>query len=80
MSERYPGVSYFFFGEADDRLGKRLVLYVEGEASQFNLEALEEELKKLLGKFEVPKKINLLLRFTYTETGKINRPVTAKQP
>ena len=80
MSERYPGVSYFFFGEADDRLGKRLVLYVEGEASQFNLESLEKELKKLLGKFEVPKKINLLPRFTYTDTGKVNRPVTAKQP
>ena len=80
MSERYPGVSYFFFGEEDDRLGQRLVLYVEGEASQFNLEALEEGLKKLLGKFEVPKKIYLLPQFTYTETGKINRPVTAKQP
>jgi O-succinylbenzoic acid--CoA ligase len=80
MSERYPGVSYFFFGEADDWLGQRLVLYVEGVASQFNLEALEEGLKKLLGKFEVPKKINILPRFTYTETGKINRPVTAKQP
>ena len=80
MTARYPGVSYFFFGEADDRLGQRLVLYVEGEASQFNLEALEEELKKLLGKFEVPKKINLLPRFTYTDTGKVNRPVTAKQP
>jgi len=53
---------------------------VEGEASQFNLEALEEELKKLLSKFEVPKRINLLPQFTYTETGKINRPVTAKQP
>jgi O-succinylbenzoic acid--CoA ligase len=80
MSERYPGVPYFFFGEADDRLGQRLVLYVEGEASQFNLEALEEELKKLLGKFEVPKKINILPQFTYTETGKVNRPVTAKKP
>jgi O-succinylbenzoic acid--CoA ligase len=80
MSDRYPGVPYFFFGEPDDRLGQRLVLYVEGEASQFNLEALEEELKKLLGKFEVPKKINLLPRFTYTDTGKVNRPVTAKQP
>jgi O-succinylbenzoic acid--CoA ligase len=80
MSDRYPGVSYFFFGEADERLGERLVLYVEGEASQLNLEALEEELKKLLGKFEVPKKINLLPRFTYTDTGKVNRPVTAKQP
>jgi O-succinylbenzoic acid--CoA ligase len=80
MSDRYPGVSYFFFGEADERLGERLVLYVEGEASQFNLEALEEKLKKLLGKFEVPKKINLLPRFTYTDTGKVNRPVTAKQP
>jgi len=80
VCERYPGMSYFFFGEADDRLGQRLVLYVEGKASQFNLEALEEELKKLLSKFEVPKRINLLPQFTYTETGKINRPVTAKQP
>jgi O-succinylbenzoic acid--CoA ligase len=80
MSARYPGVPYFFFGEIDDRLGQRLVLFVEGEASQFNLVALEEELKKLLSKFEVPKKINLLPRFTYTETGKVNRPLTAKQP
>ena len=80
MTARYPGVPYFFFGEADERLGEHLVLYVEGEASQFNLEALEEGLKKLLGKFEVPKKIYILPRFTYTETGKINRPVTAKKP
>ena len=80
MTERYPGVSYFFFGEADERLGERLVLYVEGEASKFHLEVLDEGLKKILGKYEVPKKINLLPRFTYTETGKINRPVTAKKP
>jgi O-succinylbenzoic acid--CoA ligase len=80
MTERYPGVSYFFFGEADERLGERLVLYVEGEASQFHLEVLDEGLKKILGKYEVPKKINLLPGFTYTETGKINRPVTAKKP
>jgi O-succinylbenzoic acid--CoA ligase len=80
MTGRYPGVLYFFFGEADERLGERLVLYVEGEASQFHLEALEEGLKKILGKYEVPKKINLLPGFTYTETGKINRPVTAKKP
>jgi O-succinylbenzoic acid--CoA ligase len=80
MTDRYPGVPYFFFGEADARFGERLVLYVEGEASQFHLEVLDEGLKKILGKYEVPKKINLLSRFTYTETGKINRPVTAKKP
>lgn len=78
MTDRYPGVAYFFFGESDVRLGQRLVLYVEGEASQFDVDALEEGLKKLLGKFEVPKQIYLLSRFTFTETGKINRPVTAK--
>ncbi len=78
MAARYPGVSYYFFGESDDRLGQRLVLYVEGEATQFNLEVLEEELKKLLGKFEVPKQIYLIPRFTYTATGKINRQQTAK--
>jgi O-succinylbenzoic acid--CoA ligase len=80
MTGRFPGVPYFFFGETDERLGERLVLYVEGEASQFHLEVLDEGLKKILGKYEVPKKINLLPRFTYTETGKINRPVTAKKP
>jgi O-succinylbenzoic acid--CoA ligase len=80
MTDKYPGVPHFFFGEADDRLGQRLVLYLEGEPSQFNLEAMEEGMKKILGKYEVPKKINWLPRFTYTESGKINRPETAKKP
>jgi O-succinylbenzoic acid--CoA ligase len=80
MTDKYPGVPHFFFGEADDQLGQRLVLYLEGEPSQFNLEAMEEGMKKILGKYEVPKKINWLPRFTYTESGKINRPETAKKP
>ncbi|MDA0314452.1 MAG: AMP-binding protein [Bacteroidetes bacterium] len=79
MEENYPHIPYFFFGEVEDRLGERLVLYVEGEQSDVNLEMLEGELKKLLGKFEVPKEIYLLPRFAYTPNGKINRPVTAKR-
>lgn len=79
ISERYPGVPYFFYGEADERLGQRLVLYVEGEQSALILEVLEEELKKFLGKFEIPKQIYLLPRFKYTPSGKINRPETAKR-
>ena len=79
MSNSYPGVPYFFYGEADERLGQRLVLYVEGEQSALTLEVLEEELKKFLDKFEIPKQIYLLPRFKYTPSGKINRPETANQ-
>ena len=79
MSERYPGVPYFFYGEADERLGQRLVLFVESEQSVVTLEVLEEELKKFLGKFEIPKQIYLLSSFKYTPSGKINRPETAKR-
>jgi O-succinylbenzoic acid--CoA ligase len=79
ISEWYPGVPYFFYGEADERLGQRLVLFVEGEQSEVILEALEGELKNLLGKFEIPKQIYLLPRFKYTPSGKINRPETAKR-
>jgi len=79
MSERYPGLLYFFYGEADERLGQRLVLFVEGKLSEVTLEVLEVELKNLLGKFEIPKQIYLLPRFKYTPSGKINRPETAKR-
>ena len=79
MTGSYPGVPYFFFGEPDERLGQRLVLYVEGEQSALTLEVLEEELKKFLGKFEIPKQIYLLSSFKYTPSGKINRPETANQ-
>jgi O-succinylbenzoic acid--CoA ligase len=79
MTDSYPGMPYFFYGEADERLGQRLVLFIEGEQSEVTLEVLEEELKKLLGKFEMPKQIYLLPRFKYTPSGKINRPETAKR-
>ena len=79
MFERYSGMPYFFFGEADERLGQRLVLFVESEQSVVTLEVLEEELKKFLGKFEIPKQIYLLSSFKYTPSGKINRPETAKR-
>ena len=79
MFERYSGMPYFFYGEVDERLGQRLVLFVEGEQSEVTLEVLEEELKKFLGKFEIPKQIYLLPRFKYTPSGKINRPETAKR-
>jgi O-succinylbenzoic acid--CoA ligase len=79
MTDRYPGLPYFFYGEADERLGQKLVLFVEGEQSEVTLEVLEGELKNLLGKFEIPKQIYPLPRFKYTPSGKINRPETANQ-
>jgi O-succinylbenzoic acid--CoA ligase len=77
MTDSYPGMPYFFYGEADERLGQRLVLFVEGEQSEVTLEVLGVELKNLLEKFEIPKQIYLLPRFKYTPSGKINRPETA---
>jgi len=77
LQETCPGCNYFLFGENDSRLGEQLVLYVEGNGEEKRRIALEAGLEQTLGKYEVPKKIYFKPVFTYTPTGKINRPATA---
>lgn len=59
---------YFVYGQADDVLGEKVVLYVEGEPI-----AIDEEVFSVLDKYEKPKNIVFIPKFTVTATGKIMR-------
>jgi O-succinylbenzoic acid--CoA ligase len=73
----FPLCSFFFFGEADEKLGQKLVLYIESE-NQLEEKAslLQEAIKPVLSKFERPKEIYIIPKFARTQTGKINRQKT----
>ncbi len=59
---------YFVYGVADDTLGEKLVLYVEGEPIE-----IEESVFNVLKKNEKPKEIKFIPKFKDTATGKIMR-------
>jgi O-succinylbenzoic acid--CoA ligase len=59
---------YFIYGQADETLGEKVVLYVEGEPI-----VIEESVFNVLDKFEKPKEIVFIPKFKETATGKIMR-------
>ncbi len=59
---------YFVFGQPDETLGEKVVLYVEGEPI-----VIEESVFNVLDKFEKPKEIVFIPKFKETATGKIMR-------
>lgn len=63
---------FFVAGIPDDKLGQKLVLFVEGN---LNPEILLVKIKDFgkLEKFEIPKFINVLPKFIETKTGKLKR-------
>ncbi len=69
---------FFVAGLPDEILGEKLVLILEIQNSKFEIENLNDKLKKLetLTKFEVPKDIYMVKRFVETETKKIQRQKT----
>jgi o-succinylbenzoate---CoA ligase len=73
IEEIFPGISYFFFGEKDEQLGEKMVLFLEATASSSRTKILKERLADVLGKYELPKKIYFSPKFARTESGKINR-------
>lgn len=64
---------YFVFGLADDNLGEKVVLYVEGEPL-----VIDESTFNVLTKFEKPKEIIFIPKFKETATGKIMRKDSLK--
>jgi O-succinylbenzoic acid--CoA ligase len=64
---------YFVFGLADDNLGEKVVLYVEGEPL-----VIDESTFNVLTKFEKPKEIVFIPKFKETATGKIMRKDSLK--
>jgi len=59
---------FFVYGQADDLLGEKLVLYVEGAPM-----TIEEAVFEVLDKYERPKEIHFIPEFQHTATGKIMR-------
>jgi O-succinylbenzoic acid--CoA ligase len=65
---------YFVSGLADDNLGKKVVLYVEGESFE-----IDESVFSVLKKYEKPKEIVFISKFKQTITGKILRKESLKE-
>jgi len=64
---------FFVTGIPDEKLGKRLVLFIEGHGQQKDL--LKKRIQKLstLKRFEIPKQILYVKNFVETPTGKVLR-------
>lgn len=60
---------FFLTHEDDDNLGQRLVMKIEGPESS----EIEKIIRENLSKYETPKRIYFLRKFSRTETGKIIR-------
>ncbi len=63
---------YFVKGIPDEELGEKLVLFVEGEPYD-----IDNAIFGKLGKFEKPKQIQFIDKFTETESGKVIRDKSA---
>ena len=59
---------FFVYGKADELLGEKLVLYVEGESMP-----IDESIFEVLDKYEKPKEIVFISEFKRTATGKVIR-------
>ncbi len=66
---------YFFYGIVDEKLGQKLVLFIENKDSIIT----KEDFKGILSKFEVPKEIIFLERFIDTASGKIDKIKTINE-
>ncbi len=81
----------FAYGVPDERLGQRLVMVLEpNEATTEEdfmaltndepvLVSIREKMKKVLGKYEVPKEFYTISHFSETPTGKIDKIATIKR-
>ncbi len=59
---------FFVYGQADELLGEKLVLFVEGESMP-----IDESIFEVLDKYEKPKEIVFISEFKRTATGKVIR-------
>ncbi len=68
--------NFFVTGMDHDRLGKQVVLVIEGAIFRETEAKLVDELRAKLDKYEVPKKVLYNTAFVMTATGKINRKLS----
>lgn len=68
---------FFLYGLADERLGEKLVLFIESEP--FPTHELEQNLRRISPEYKAPKAIIFVPRFARTASGKIDRINTSQQ-
>ena len=70
---------YFTYGIPDEKLGQKLVLFVEGETVNPELKiTFLTNIQSILSRFEIPKEIYFVEKFMETATGKINKKSVIK--
>lgn len=69
LHDKIPG-RFFVAGQPDERLGEKLVLFIEGEE-----QPLPSDIFSGLSKYERPKEVHFLKAFSETGSGKIIRKV-----
>lgn len=65
------GMRFIISSKSDLKLGRRMVLIIEGE--EFDTSVLFNELNSVLSKYEIPKEISFVEKFNETSSGKIIR-------
>lgn len=74
-----PDSQFFFAGIKDEKLGEKVILIIEGtEVDSNSLDDLKDKLKAELNRFENPKEIFFVNRFTRTPSGKLDRNKTVQ--
>lgn len=74
---KYP----FFIGSLkDDKLGEKVVLFIEKvDKQKIEIEILKNQLKSILSEYENPKEIIVLEKFIYSENNKLQRKQTISE-
>jgi O-succinylbenzoic acid--CoA ligase len=68
---------FFTFGIPDDKLGQKLILFIEGEEVPNEIkETFLKNIQAILSKYEVPKEIYFVKYFVETPTGKVDKKKT----
>ena len=76
--KKYIKNEFFIIGEADDELGRRAVLYVEGDEKDYPTLSHDLYMDKEILKYEVPRAIYFVPKFKYTDNHKIKREETVE--
>jgi O-succinylbenzoic acid--CoA ligase len=67
---------FFIAGTKHPILGYQVTLFVEGELEKSRQDKIATQASVLLTRYEVPREIRFVNKFTETATGKINRPAS----
>ncbi|WP_373513047.1 AMP-binding protein [Persicitalea sp.] len=78
LQEMNATTDYFSWHEPDEKLGQKLVLFLEEKAAFLNTEILLSKISDRVKRYEIPKAIYFAEQFKRTPTAKIDKKATAQ--